>query len=224
MIQAFFLALGQLFDPRVARVFIKSLALTLLLFAVLGVGLWFGMHWLAAWMFGTGEGSGALADIVTIVVILVAHWLLFRVIAIAVIGVFGDEVVEAVETRHYPAKHAQVRHVPFARSLGMGLRSAGRAILFNVVFSPVYLIANVFAPIVFFIVNAWLLGRDLGDMVAVRHMPEAELRAWRRRTRFSRLAIGAVGTGLLLVPVVNLLAPVLGAAMAAHAFHRGKHR
>ncbi|MBO9714504.1 EI24 domain-containing protein [Sphingomonas sp.] len=222
MIQAFFLSLGDLFDMRVAGVFLKSLLLTLLLFAGLGVGLYFGLHWAAAQVFGAGYGSGAFADIVTIVVIIFAHWLLFRAIAIAVVGIFADEVVEAVEKRRYPAAFASVRKVPFHRSLAMGLRSGLRAIGYNILFSPLYLVANFAAPVVFFVVNAWLLGKDFGDMVAVRHMPEADLPQWRRRTRLRRLGVGAVGTALLLVPVVNLIAPILGAAMAAHAFHQGR--
>jgi CysZ protein len=227
MIQAFFLALGQLFDRRVAAVFLKSLALTLVLFAVVSVGIWLGMrglvHSIAAWL-GNASWLSDLADILTIVLVLVAHWLMFRAIAIAVIGIFGDEVVEAVEARHYPDAHAQVRHVPFVRSLRMGLRSGLRAIAYNILFLPIYLLANVLAPIVFFLLNSWLLGRDLGEMVAVRHMPEADLPAWQKRTRMKRLGIGAVTTGLLLIPVVNFLAPVLGAAMAAHAFHLRRSR
>lgn len=222
MIQAFFLSLGQLFDRRIGMVFVKSFLLTLLLFGALGVGLYFGLHWLSATIFGAGENSGMLADILTIVVVLAAHWLLFRVIAILVIGIFGDEVVEAVEAKHYPAAHAQVRHVPLAKSLRVGLRSGGRALVYNLVASPVYLIALPVAPFVFFIVNSWLLGRDFGDMVAMRHMPDSELRAWRSRTRLRRLALGAVGTGMLLIPGVNFLAPVIGAAMTAHAFHLGR--
>ena len=35
-----------------------------------------------------------------------------------------------------------------------------------------------------------------------------------------RALLGAASTALFLVPVVNLLAPVLGAAMATHLFHR----
>jgi CysZ protein len=223
MFQAFFLALGQLFDRRVAWVFLKSLALTLLLLAALGVGIWFGMHRLtsaiAGWL-GGSEWAGGAADIATIVVVLFAHLVLWRAVAIAVIGIFADEVVEAVEAKHYPQAHAQVRHVPLARSIKMGLGSGQRAVFLNLVFSPVYLIANVAAPFVFFAVNAWLLGRDFGDMVAVRHMPVDELPRWRRSNRFRRLTLGAIGTALLLVPIVNLLAPVIGAAMAAHLFHQ----
>ena len=32
--------------------------------------------------------------------------------------------------------------------------------------------------------------------------------------------MGVIVTGIFLLPVVNLLAPVLGAAMATHLFHR----
>lgn len=224
MLQAFFLSVRQLFDRRVAMVFLKSFALTLVLFLGLGVGLYFGLHWAAERVFGSGETSGTLADIVTIVVMLLAHWLLFRAIAIGVIGIFADEVVEAVEARHYPAAHARVRHVPFHRALRMGLRSGTRAILLNIAFSPVYLLANFAAPFVFFAVNTWLFGRDLGDMVAVRHMPESDLPKWRKRTRFRRLGLGAFSTGLFLVPGLNLVAPILGAAMAAHAFHLGDRK
>lgn len=248
MIHAFFLSLGQLLDGRVAAVFLKSIAVTLLLFASAGVGLWYAMHWLmtsspallegmanvpvlgwfaaglAALIRSAPEG-GTVADVLAVVLFLLASWLLFRVIAIAVIGVFADEVVMAVEARHYPDAHAAARDVPLGRSVLMGLGSAWRTIAVNLLLSPLYLmllVTGVGTAVVFFVVNSWLLGRDLGEMVAARHMPKRDLRAWRKRTRFRRLALGAVGTGMFLVPVLNLLAPVLGAAMAAHLFHIGK--
>lgn len=228
MIQAFFLSLGQLLDGRIAMVFLKSLAVTLVLFAGLGVGLWYGMHalsdWLAAWM-GSWAATGAFADIATIALLLLAHWLLFRAIAVGVIGVFADEVVAAVEARYYPDAHAGARDVPLARSVSMGLGSAFRLIAINLLLSPVYLmllITGVGTAVAFFVVNAWLLGRDLGDMVAARHMGYGELPGWRRRTSVRRFILGAFGTGLFLVPVLNLIAPIIGAAMATHAFHRGR--
>ncbi len=223
MIQAFFLSLGQLLDGRVAMVFLKSLLVTLVLFAVLGFGLWYGVHWASdRWI---GENAGAFADIAVIVVILGAHWLLFRAIAIGVIGIFADEVAAAVEARHYPGAHADARDVPFARSVAMGLGSGIRIILINLLLSPIYialLLTGVGTAIAFFLVNSWLLGRDLGDMVAARHMQYGELPKWRRRTSVRRFVLGMFGTGLLLVPVVNLIGPVIGAAMATHAFHRGR--
>ncbi|MCW3845945.1 EI24 domain-containing protein [Sphingomonas sp. LB-2] len=231
MIQALFLSIGQLFDRRVAMVFVKSFALTIVLLGAVSVAIWYGMHqmldWIALKLGGTGWLGWAenTADISTIVLVLLAHLLLFRAVAIAVIGVFADEVVEAVELRHYPGAHASARSVPFARSISMGLGSGLRAVLVNLLFSPIYLIlllTGIGTPIAFFLVNTWLLGRDLGDMVAVRHMPYGNLPRWRRRTIFTRAMLGALGTGLFLVPGLNLLAPILGAAMAAHAFHQGR--
>jgi len=223
-IHAFFLSLGQLGDRRIIGVFLKSLALTLVIFAALGVGLWYGTHGIAHWSRAGAEGEG-LASLATLVLLLLAHWLLFRAVAIAVIGIFGDEVVHVVEAEHYPEALARARPVPFARALGMGLGSAARAILVNLLLAPLYLmliVTGIGTPIAFFLVNAWLLGRDLGDMVAARHMPFEALAEWRGRTRASRFLLGSAGTALLLVPIVNLFAPVLGAAMATHQFHRGR--
>ena len=223
MIQAFFLSLGQLLDRPVAMVFLKSLLVTLVLFVGLGFGLYYGIHWATArWMQGY---SGPFADIAVIVLLLAAHWLLFRAIAVAVIGIFADEIVQAVEARHYPQAHAAARDVPFGRSLAMGLGSVTRLIVINVLLSPLYimlLITGVGTPIAFFLVNSWLLGRDFGDMVAARHMPGPQLPKWRGRTRFRRFALGAFGTGIFFIPGLNLLAPIIGASMATHAFHQGR--
>ncbi|MEZ0244360.1 MAG: EI24 domain-containing protein [Sphingomonas sp.] len=232
MIRALFLSIGQLFDRRVAMVFIKSILLTVVLFAAVSVGIWYGMHqltqaiswWLNGWL-GGAEATQAVADIATLTLILLAHWLMFRAIAVGVIGIFADEIVEAVEARHYPQAHAAARDVPLGRSIAMGLGSATRLIVINVLLSPLYimlLLTGIGTPVAFFLVNSWLLGRDFGDMVAARHMPAGQLKKWRGRTRFKRFALGAFGTGIFFIPGINLLAPVIGAAMAAHAFHQGR--
>lgn len=228
MIQGFLLAIGQLTDRPVLRVLLKSLALTLLLFAGLGIGLWYAMDWIGGaaseWM-GFGPDAGPFADVATLLLFLFGWWLLFRAVAVAVVGIFADDVVAAVEARHYPAAHAAARDVPIGRSIAMGVGSAARAIGYNLLLSPLYLmllVTGVGTALAFFLVNAWLLGRDFGDMVAARHMPYRALAEWRRGTKARRFALGAVGTGLLLVPLVALVAPVLGAAMATHAFHRGR--
>jgi len=105
----------------------------------------------------------------------------------------------------------------------MGLGSAARFLLVNLVMTPVYfalLVTGVGTAAAFFVVNAWLLGRDLSDMVASRHLSRTAMRDWRTANGARRFVLGLAGTGLFVVPVVNLLAPVLGAAMATHLFHR----
>src|ERR1044072_7172673 len=228
MIQALFLSIGQLFDRRVAMVFVKSLFVTIVLLGVVSVGIWFGMHRLLDWIaarLGGLSWAGDAADVSTIVLILLAHFLLFRAVAIAVIGIFADEVVEAVEAKHYPQAHATARAVPFGQSLAMGLGSGFRALLINLLFSPLYLIlllTGVGTPIPFFLVNTWLLGRDLGDMVAARHMRGRDLPKWRSKTSFRRLRLGGVGNALFLIPRTSLPPPVLAAAMRPHASPLGR--
>lgn len=223
MVGAFILSVGQLGDPPVLRVLGKSLALTLAISTVLGFATWWGVQALLAhWI---GWGATGLATVLALFVTLLALWLLFRAVAIAAVGLFADEVVEAVEARHYPAALARARPVSFARGAATGLRSAVRAVLVNLIALPVYIVllaTGIGTAAAFFLVNAWLLGRDLGDMVAARHLDPAALDAWRRATRGRRFLLGLADTALFVVPFVNLLAPVLGAAMATHIYHRGR--
>ena len=223
MLRALTLTLGQLGDRAILRVLAKSLALTLAIFVVAALGVFAGLrHWLAGFAGGYDDG---LAGVAAVALFLVAGWLLFRVVAIAVIGLFGDEVVAAVERRHYPAAHAIARDVGMGRASRMALGSAVRALAINLVMTPVYLalLFTAIGPaIAFFLVNAWLLGRDLGDMVASRHMDDATMRGWRTATRGWRFVLGLVVAGVFVVPLANLFAPILGAGMATHLFHRAR--
>ncbi|MCJ8159030.1 EI24 domain-containing protein [Sphingomonas sp. LaA6.9] len=224
MIRAFTLSLGQLFDPAILKVLAKVIALTLALFIGLGIALWWAAYTLAIHYGWAAEASGWAAA-AAVMVALIAGWLLFRVVAIAVMGIFADAVVEAVERRYYPGAMASAKAPGLARSVHMGLASAGRALLFNLIALPVYLallVTGVGTVAVFAVVNALLLGRDLGEMVAVRHLPAAAIREWLGMTRASRFLLGLVVTGLFVVPVANLFAPILGAAMATHLFHGRK--
>lgn len=217
---AFLLTIAQLGDRAILAVLAKSLAVTLVLIATLGVGCWFAARWAAETWAG---GGGALAGAAGVIAAVALGWLLFRAVAVAVIGIFADEVVAAVEARHYPQALASARPVPLARSVAMGLGSAARAIGVNLLLAPLYLtllVTGVGTGIAFFLVNALILGRDLSDMVAARHMGAGALPAYRARTRLPRALLGAAGTALFLIPFANLLAPIIGAGMATHDFHR----
>jgi len=218
MLSAFTLAFRQLGDPAVLRVLAKSLILTLLIVALLGTGLW----WLAerglAWA-GLEQGRGLIA----LLGALIAGWLLWRIVALAVLQFFADEVVEAVEARHYPQALSSARKLAWREELTVGLRGAGRALGWNLAALPValvLLVTGVGPPLVFFLVNAVLLGRELQDMVWLRHRHDPLAPAPLSGT--SRFALGAGVTALLAVPFVNLLAPLLGAAAATHLVHRAR--
>ena len=222
MIRAFLLSIGQLGDRAFLVVLAKSLGLTILLLAVLGGGAWYGAYRIAIAQGLAAEmsmGAGLLAVLAAVA----ASWLLFRAIAIGVMSIFAEEIIIAVEAKHYPEALASARHVGIGRSAMLGLGSAARAILVNLLILPLYvvlLVTGVGTALLFFVVNGWLLGRDLGEMVAVRHTAPGAMRGWRKASAGDRFVLGLAGTGLFMVPVLGLLAPLLGAAMATHLFHR----
>jgi CysZ protein len=134
------------------------------------------------------SGYGAVGGLIGIVLAVIAGWLLFRIIALFVLQFFADELARAVAVNAIA--------LPIALLL---------------------LVTGVGTAILFWAVNAWLLGRELQDMVWLRHRPDKD--AAPPLGGLTRFALGGIVTGMLLVPFVNLLAPVLGAAAATHLVH-----
>ncbi len=224
MFRAFSLTLAQLGDPAILRVLAKSLALTLLIFLVLGVVAVNAAQTLAA-HYGWGEDGGFAAATAAALAALAGAWLLFRAVAIPVMSFFADEVVAAIERQHYPQAAVEARHVGVGRSLVMAGGSLVRLVGLNLLALPGYIVLAVtgIGPfILFFAVNALLLGRDLGEMVAARHLDRAALKDWLRTSRGERTIMGLVASGLFAIPFLNLLAPVMGAGMATHLYHGRK--
>ncbi len=214
-------AVGQLGDPAIARVLIKTVLITLAIFAALGGAIWFGLYQsLVAKGF---TFSAELGAIIAIVVAVIGGWLLFRIVALAVVQFFADEIVQAVEAKHYPALRDNARRLGLQEELANSLKGAGRAVLANLLAAilAVPLLFTAIGPaVLFWAVNAWLLGREFQDMVWLRH----------RRTPhepppmrgFERFLLGGAVAALLVVPFANLLAPVIGAASATHLVHGRK--
>lgn len=208
-------ATAQLGDPAVVRVAVKSVAITLLIFALLGVGLYFGFG-MALEAIGWAPISGATM-LLTLLVGALLGWLLFRLVAVAVLQFFADEIVAAVEARHYPALAAQAQPLPFQRDLANSLKGLGRSFGYTLLALPVagLLAFTAIGPaLVLLGVNAVLLGRELTDMAWLRHCrgDEGGTPVPRRDRILLGLAIGA----LMLVPVANLLGPIIGAAAGTH--------
>jgi len=221
MLSAFALALTRLFDPRLAPIWLKGLAVTLLACAALGSAGWWG---LSAAIDRYADDSG-LGPIAAGLVVILALWLLWRVVALGVLQFYADEVVAAIEARDYPAMAAQARKLGWREELSRGLGGALRAVLFNLAALPValvLLVTGVGAPLVFIAVNAVLLGRELQDMVWLRHRPSPDSPA--PLSAFERFTLGAVTALLLTVPLANFAAPFLGAACAVHLIHRKRAR
>ena len=206
-------AFGQLSDRAVMAVAAKSIAITLVVFAGLGAGLYFALAEVSR-RYGVDEGW---AGLVAALLVPVAMWLLFRVVALAVLQFFADEIVAAVEARHYPAFAAQAKALPFHRDLRNSLRGLARTLGYNLLALPLAAVLAFTAigpALVFFAVNAVLLGRELTDMAWLRHCQDD---ARGNPAPFTdRMLMGAAIAGMMLVPIAGLIAPIIGAAAGTH--------
>lgn len=224
VVTSLLLSLRRLGDPQVLRVLGKSILVSLLLFAVLAVALWWGLDGLLA-RAGLGDGlaSGGegLRGLASLLLTLLALWLGWRIVAMLVVQFYAEDVVRAVERRHYPQAASAARDLPFGTQMRVSLAAAGRALLFNLLALPVALVlvvTGVGPALLFWLVNALLIGRELADMVWLRHAHSHP--GLHPVGKGERLALGAVVTVLFALPFVALLAPVLGATAAAHLVHR----
>lgn len=211
MPRALILAFRQLGDPAIRRVLVRCVLLAVAVFALLLAV----VPVLISWLDVTGLGwlDTTLAVLGSAAVLLLA-WLLFPAAVALGLGLFAEEVADAVEARHYPG-------LPPARGLGVGdsvlaaLRLGGTALLLNLLALPFYLLpgANL---VVFLALNGYLLGREYFETVAQRRLGVAQARALRRSARGRVWAAGAVIAALSAVPLLNLIAPVIGVAFMTH--------
>ncbi len=111
MIRALMLSFQSLSDRRVVMLLIKVVILTLLIFGVFGVGLWYALDALLAY-FGWRD-DGGLSALASLALLLLSGVILFRAIAVAVTWVFADDIIDAVEARHYPYHaHGSISKLP----------------------------------------------------------------------------------------------------------------
>lgn len=221
MLSALPFALTRLFDRKVLWIWLKSVLVTLLVFAVVGVASW---KLIAELINRNADQLGldpALTMTLAIFLAILVAWMLWRIIALGVLQFFADDVVHVVEQRDYPEMAAQARKLGWREEAGRALAGAGRTLFYNAMALPLVLIlaaTGIGAPLVFLLVNSVLLGRELQDMVWLRHRKSLADPA--PLSRLERISLGGVTALLLTVPVANLAAPFLGAACAVHLIHR----
>jgi CysZ protein len=227
MIQAITMAFQSLADRRVQHLLLRVILLSLLAFLIIGFAMWWamaaGLGWIGIDRFGvSADNASVFGAFLAFATTILSTLLLFRIVAISITWVFADDIIDAVEDRHYP-KHAMTGKRPgLANSAQMAVRSIARVIGYNLLALPVYLLllfTGIGTAIAFLLVNALLLGRDLEDMLIARHGKEhGTIR------KLPRLLLGLAGTAGMMVPFFNLIVPVLATATAVHMVHSGVSR
>ena len=223
ILTAFGAALSQLPDPRFRSVLWRGIGLTIALLV--------GFYLLLLWLIGLfasdpvtlpffGEvtwidnalGWGSLGLVLVLSVFLMVP------VASAITSVFLDEVADAVEEQHYP-------HLPVVRDAGFidGLIDSagflGLLIAANLGAIILYLIFPFAAPLIFYGLNGYLLGREYFQLAATRRLGRAGARTMWKAHRGTIWIAGCLMAVPLSFPVINLIIPILGAATFTHLYH-----
>jgi uncharacterized protein involved in cysteine biosynthesis len=220
---AFSRALGQLSDRRFIGVVALGVGLTVALLAAFYVAFVVLIGWLLPdafslpWIGEITWADEALSWAAVPLFLLLSVFLMVPV-ASAFMGIFLEQVADAVEDRHYP-QLPPARTVGIAEGIADGAKFLGVVIGVNLLALVAYLVFAPIAPFLFWAVNGLLLGREYGQLVALRRTDAAGARAFRRRYGWVLFAAGVLMVVPLTIPVVNLLVPVLGAAVFTHLYH-----
>ncbi len=220
----FLRALGQLGDARFRSVLLRGIGLTVLLLAgvtalfVTAIG-WFVPDTISLPRVGSFGGLEAILSWGSVLLMIGLSVFLMVPVAAAFTGFFLEDVAEAVEVRHYPAL-PPASPVPLATALVDSVNFLGVIVAANVVALILYPFSGPFAPVLFWVVNGYLLGREYFTLVAMRRLGRHGARDLRRRNAGQIWLAGALMAAPLSIPLINLLVPVLGAATFTHLFHR----
>ena len=202
-------------DPRVRGVLLWAIGLAVATLLLLFLGVEALVTWASdtgyRWLDYTFQVLGAFGTAVI-------AWFLFPSIVVAVSGVFLDRVVDATEERLYPALPPP-RRVPLAESLLSSLRLLGVGVGLNLLALPLYFVPLLNLPL-WLALNGYLVGREYAELVAARRLTPALAARLRRDRRLAFWLSGAVIAAMLAVPLLNLIAPVIGAAFMTQRYQR----
>ena len=206
-------ALRQVTSPPFRAVLYRSLGLTLALLALL----WTMLHqWAGTLVVTSNPWLAAALSLLTGLGLLLGAVFMVAPVSSLVAGFFFDDMAALAEGEAGALPGAAQ---PILQSVAISARFAALSLLVNICALLLFLLPGV-NLLVFFVANAFLLGREYFSLAALRYRPAAEVRVLRRRHGAAIFAAGFFIALFVAVPVVNLLTPLFGAAFMARLHKR----
>lgn len=216
MFSALTKALGQLPDPALRRIVRFGVLGAILCYLSLVALVWLTLPHIQFFDLGWADtGTGIALGIAA----LILPGLFFPALVTTIMGVWLDDVADAVEGRHYPQLGA-ARPQGWAEIVLGALRFLGLTVLVNLLVLPLYLILlfTGFSLVLAVLVNGYLLGREYFDLVAVRRLDPVQAKVC-YRNNLGRVWLGGMAIALMFaIPLFNLVAPVVATAFMVHLF------
>lgn len=150
--------------------------------------------------------------------LLVGSVFLVAPVSSVVAGFFIDDLAEHVE-RDLDPRSPPGRPLRILPALVLSARFGALQFGVTVLALLLLLVPGVNA-VAFLGANAYLLGRQYYEFVALRHLAAAEAEALRRRHAGRIFLAGLVMAAVVAVPVLNLVTPLFGAAFMVRVFKR----
>ncbi|MEM6489518.1 MAG: EI24 domain-containing protein [Pseudomonadota bacterium] len=216
-------AVGQMGDPRFLGVLARALGLTVGLLVGLGALIYAALGLLPEtmdlWLLGEVPTPVSWIRGAAVLGLLAASSFLMIPVAAAVVGLFADRIVAAVDGRWYPDRRGAATR-PLAEQLGEALRTLLVVLAINLLALVLLLVTGPLAPFLFYALNGYILGREFFESVAAHYMGVGAARALRKKHGFRVWLAGTVMAVPLTIPIMNLLIPVLGTAAFTHMVQR----
>lgn len=223
-ITSFGKTLTQLGDPRFRRVLFKGIGLTFVLLIAVYTAFLMFLNWIGAGqtvqeLLGNISWVGDLFTFASLFLMIALSIFLMIPVASAITSLFLDEVADAVEDKHYP-ELPDVPRVSFSEGLKDSVNFLGVLIAANIFALVLYAIFPPFSPFIFWGLNGFLLGREYFQLVAMRRVGRAEAKKLRKKHMGTIWLAGTLMAMPLVVPLLNLVIPILGAATFTHLYHQ----
>ena len=208
-------AFREILTPPFRAALLKVLGLTLLILigavAALDHGLLLLLAVHAAWLstlFGVVAGLGLVVGSVFLV----------APVSSVVAGFFIDDLAGHVE-RDLDPLSPPGRPLSILPALVLSVRFGALQLGVTLVALLLLLVPGVNA-VAFLGANAYLLGRQYYEFVALRHLAPADAEALRRRHSARIFLAGLVVAALVAVPILNLVTPLFATALMVRVFKR----
>ncbi len=223
-ISSFGKTLTQIGDPRFRRVLFKGIGLTFVLLIAVYTAFLMFLNWIGAGqtvqeLLGNISWVGDLFTFASLFLMIALSVFLMIPVASAITSLFLDEVADAVEDKHYP-ELPDVPRVTFAEGLKDSVNFLGVLIAANIFALALYAFFPPFSLFIFWGLNGFLLGREYFQLVAMRRVGRAEAKKLRKKHLGTIWLAGTLMAMPLVVPLLNLVIPILGAATFTHLYHQ----
>ncbi len=130
---------------------------------------------------------------------------------------FLDKVASHMEAKHY-LDASEVREASFWRIIYPTIKFVLVSLILNILIFPFYLFP-VLGQVLYFVVNGYLYGREYFEIIALRYHNHKEMRQLRKGQRTKLLMGGLIIIGSFMVPILNLITPILATVFMVHLYH-----